>query len=184
MQHLAFANERDQRLGLSDQHDAFPYWRAINPTSDQVRWRTPYDSARHEAIRLMRYTGIKDIAEGNQFPLAEPVEFRTADGEWFAFINDAKIIQLQALVPNHLLARITPFKKIGFITEENLFMVGVIKKMEYSLTSSTRGLIDVTFELRSRMEYLSTVSLVENELVPEETTGRKRNFAGRRPPKL
>lgn len=158
--------------------------RAIDPTSDQVLWRTPYDSARHEAIRLLRYTGIKDIAADHQFPLAEPVEFRLSDGEWYAFLNDAKIVQLRALIPNHILSRTTPVVKVGFITEQNLFMVGVIKKMEYTLTSSMRGLIDVTFEIRSRMEHLSKVTLVENELVPEETTGRKKEFGGRRPRKL
>lgn len=158
--------------------------RAIDPTSDQVLWRTPYDSARHEAIRLLRYTGLQDIATDHPFPLAEPVEFRLSDGEWYAFLNDAKIIQLRALIPNHILSRTTPFVKVGFITEQNLFMVGVIKKMEYTLASSTRGLIDVTFEIRSRMEHLSEVTLVENELVPEETTGRKKEFGGRRPRRL
>jgi hypothetical protein len=158
--------------------------RAINPNADQVLWRTPYDSARHSAIRLLSYTGLKDVSVGKKYPTAEPVEFKLSDGEWYAFLNDAKIIQLTALLPNHLLSRITPFDKVGFITEQNLFMVGVIKKMEYSLTSSTSGLVDVTFEILSRMEHLSKVSLVANELVPEENTGRKRVFHGRRPRKM
>lgn len=155
--------------------------RAINPAPENTLWRTPYDSDRHSAVHLVSYSGLTEVSPGKYFPTAYPVSFSLTDGDWYVFLNDSKMIQLRAYLPPYLLAMIDPYQKIGFLTKENLLMVGIIEKMEYTLTHKAQELIEVTFDLYSLFEKKSIVTLAENEAVPDERTGRKRDPREKRP---
>jgi|GEM_PF-5405203 len=160
--------------------------RAIGDTPDpgprERRWLPPYDEARHSTLLLMRYSGLKLVSDDKYYPTAEPVEFSENDGNWFAFMNDSKVIKLTASIPTHLLSKLDTNQKVGFISEENFFLVGIIEKIEYTLVNTSRDLIQTEILVRTLLEKKSVVQLVDNVLMDEQQKPRTQNKnSGSRP---
>lgn len=152
------------------------------PPPRERRWLPPYNEARHSTLLLMNYPGLTLIEPGKYFPTAYPVEFNENDGNWFAFMNDSKVIKITASIPTHLLSQLDTNQKIGFISEENFFLVGIIEKVEYTLENNSKDLIETEFLVRALLEKKSKVELVANELMDEQQKPRTTNKnSGSRP---
>lgn len=140
-----------------------------NPNDKNRKTALPENTS----FRLLKYAGLKQVTGSMDFPTAESVEFGIDDGEWYAFLNDSKLVQLKAYIPTYILPSIDPYKKIGFISQEGVYLTGLIKSLNYSLSNSAKELVETTIEVYIRTEKLSRIELTDNPIESIEEPGTR-----------
>lgn len=98
-------------------------------------------------LSFLYYPGMKLQPGGKKYPQAEVMALSAEqDGRWYEFLNDSKPVKIQTFLPSAVLEALNQSKKIGFISEQGVFKVALIKTMHYSFSNENSELIEVIIE--------------------------------------
>lgn len=82
-------------------------------------------------LRLIRYTGMKQIEPGKYWPESLTFDVSEQDAAWYSFLNDSKNVIIRANIPPLVLSRLSVDEKICFRTKEGAYVEAVCKKIAY-----------------------------------------------------
>lgn len=112
-------------------------------------------------LRLLYYNGMRSVAGSKIFPEAKPLELSLNDAVWYQFLNDGKILKINACVPSYLLTQLTASKKIGIRSTEGYHSTAIAEKISYSLGNSDSEYVNVSIDCRTVVfNYTTPVSIV------------------------
>jgi len=120
-------------------------------------------------LRLIRYTGMKQIEPGKYWPESKSFDVSEQDAAWYSFLNDSKNVIIRANIPPLVLSRLSVDEKICFRTGEGAYVEAVCKKITYDQGGS-HELIPLEIQARTlkyevRTKYtLMKTGTVEGEL--------------------
>lgn len=112
-------------------------------------------------LRLIYYNGMRSVAGGKVFPEAKPLELSLKDAVWYQFLNDGKLLKINACIPTYLLPELTSSKKIGIKSNEGYYTSAIFEKISYSLANTNSEYVNVTVNCRSVVfDYTTPVSII------------------------
>lgn len=112
-------------------------------------------------LRFLKYSGMKALAGGKVFPEALPMELTLDDAKWFQFQNDGKTLEVKALIPTHLMAKLNTSIKYGIESEQRTYLPAVAEKISSVYKNSRSEFVETTFTCHTVVFDSSTPVYIE-----------------------
>lgn len=119
-------------------------------------------------IKLLRFTGMKQLPSGKVFPQADPVDLTDRDAVWYRFLNDSKRVVAIAKVPDTVLPDLTTLGKIGLVSREQTFTYALPKQISYSLTNRVSERTPVKIDCRTLVHGYTTPYSIKAAVYSDE----------------
>lgn len=111
-------------------------------------------------LSFIKYTGMKAVSGGKQFPEATAMELSIDDAKWYKFLNDSKKLKVKVLLSPLALSKIDGSTKIAINSKENFFTPALIEKISYVLPNDSRTLIEAEIDCRTLNNTISTIASI------------------------
>jgi hypothetical protein len=113
-------------------------------------------------LRFLKYTGMQSVAGGKVFPQGLPLDLSLDDATWYKFLNESKVIKLKITIPTFLLAKLKPYQRIAFLSQQGNYTIALLEKLSYNLTSDSSTYTSALIQCRAMVDaYKSDTQLID-----------------------
>ncbi|SDM40968.1 hypothetical protein [Pedobacter antarcticus] len=140
------------------------------PTANQLTNFSNLNPDEKWPLRLIKFKGMKRLANGKMFPEARAYDLSEDDASWYRFLNESKKGILSAKIPYDVVSRFSPTTKFCFKSENGTDKIAMNVKHSYNLGTSKSSLLSVKIECQTIVTAFKTPFSIQRYLIPEDTS--------------